>query len=74
MKIVLTLVPTNPHMKREQIKVFLPSFTMSSCHHKFLTYEKSTTVENIALVRDDFQIGHVGTGVWLGLNATDNLP
>lgn len=47
---------------------------MSSCRHKFLTYEKSTTVSNIALISDDFQIGHVGTGVWLGLNAIDNLP
>lgn len=74
LKVVLILVPTTPHMKREQIKVFLPPFTMSSCHHKFFTYEKSTTVSNIALVSGDFQIGHVGTGVWLGLNATDNLP
>ena len=73
LKVVLTLVPTTPYMKREQVKVFLPSFTMSSCHHKFLTYEKPTTVTNMILV-NDFQMGHVGVGVGLGLNATDNLP
>lgn len=46
---------------------------MSGCHHKFLTYEKPTTAGNITLVSDDFQMGHVGAGVWLGLNATDDF-
>lgn len=46
---------------------------MSCCHHKVLTYEKPTTAGNITLVSDDFQMGHVGAGVWLGLNATDDF-
>lgn len=47
---------------------------MSSCHHKFFTYEKPTTAKNIIIVSDNFQVGHVGAGVWLGLSAFDNLP
>ena len=46
---------------------------MNSCHHEFLTYEKIATAGNIILVNDDFQVGHVVAGVWLGFNATDNF-
>ena len=51
-----------------------PSCTVSSCQHKISSYQEATTSCQVTLRSDNFQVGHIGAGVWFALCAPDDLP
>ena len=47
---------------------------MRSRQHKVPSYQETTTSHLLLPRGDNFQVGHVGAGVWLALCAPDDLP
>ena len=47
---------------------------MRSRQHKVPSYQETTTSYLLLPRGDNFQVGHVGAGVWLALCAPDDLP
>ena len=47
---------------------------MCSRQHKVASYQETTTSHLLLPRGDNFQVGHVGVGVWLALCAPDDHP
>lgn len=67
-----TLLPYPPFGDKQD-PVVSPSCTVSSCQYEVPPYQETTTRRQVIPESEDFQVGHVRAGVWLGLCAPDDL-
>jgi hypothetical protein len=58
---------------KDKQRLVSPSRTVSCSQHKVSSYQEATAGRQVVLRSDNFQIGHVGAGVWYALRASNDL-